>query len=173
MRKMLAALCLLLISGLAIAPVLAQSGGAQGAAVQRGLRGSYQRSRLVAPNVVMAHASVIGLTDANRKSIILDMQETHTNMVPLEWALRDETRKLRDLLEVPFIDENAAMVQAGRIAELEGRMKRLHLRLLIRINNNLTHDQQEALRTIVHERPHEGPAFGRGPGPSGSEVPFN
>ena len=173
MRKTLAALCLLLISGLAIEPVLAQSGGAQGAAVQRGLRGSYQRSRLVAPNVVMAHASVIGLTDANRKSIILDMQETHTNMVPLEWALRDETRKLRDLLEVPFIDENAAMVQAERIAELEGRMKRLHLRLLIRINNNLTHDQQEALRTIVHERPHEGPAFGRGPGPRGPEVPFN
>lgn len=173
MRETLAALCLLLVWGLAIEPALAQSGGAQGAAGQRGLRGSYQRSRLVPPNVVMAHASVIGLTDAHRQSIIRDMQETHTNMVPLEWALRDETRKLRDLLEVPSIDENAAMVQAERIAELEGRMKRLHLRLLIRINNNLTHDQQEVLRTIVYEGPREGPAFGRGPGPRGPEVPFN
>ena len=88
-------------------------------------------------------------------------------------SLESLERKLRDLLEVPFIDENAAMAQAERIAELEGRMKRLHLRLLIRINNNLTHDQQEALRTIVHERPHEGPALGRGPGPRGPEVPFN
>jgi Spy/CpxP family protein refolding chaperone len=173
MSKTIAGLCLLLIGGLALQPALAQFGAGQGPAEARGRRGYSLLGGLVAPNVVMAHAAVIGLTDGQREVIIRAMQETQTSMVPIEWTLRGETHKLRDLLDAPLIDENAALNQAGRIAELEGRMKRLHLRLLIRMKNHLTIQQQEALRTIVHERLYEGPAFGRGLGPPGPEIPFN
>jgi Spy/CpxP family protein refolding chaperone len=169
MRKMIVALILLLACGLATQAAIAQPGGRQGPGGPHGMRAQYMRGALFPPEMVMSHAPDLGLTDEQREAIIRDIQETQVSVVPLEWELREESRKLGDLLQVSRVDEEAALVQAETVARLEARMKRTHLGLLIRIKNRLSDEQKESLRTVVRERRRSRKGFG--PGPDGPDAP--
>jgi Spy/CpxP family protein refolding chaperone len=169
MKKTITALALLLACGLATQDALARSGGRSGRGGPHGMRAQYMHGALFRPEMVMRNAPDLGLTDEQRAAIIQDIQETQVSTVPLEWELREESRKLGDLLQASRVDEEAALAQAEAIAVLEGRMKRTHLRLLIRIKNRLTDEQQETLSGLVRERRRERKGFG--PGPEGSADP--
>jgi Spy/CpxP family protein refolding chaperone len=175
MRTTLTALALLLICGLATPDALARQGERRGPGGPHGMRAQYLRGALFPPEMVMSHAPDLGLSDEQRKAIIQDIQETQASVVPLEWELREESRKLGDLLEASQVDEEAALAQAEALALLEGRMKRTHLGLLIRIKNRLTEEQQETLSALARERRRDRKGFGGRPGgsggPGGLDVP--
>jgi Spy/CpxP family protein refolding chaperone len=162
MRKTITALSLLLICVLTAQVALAQRGGRQGPGGPHGMRAQYMRGALFPPEMVMSHATDVGLSDEQREAIIQDIQQTQASVVPLEWELREASRALGDLLQAPQVDEKVALAQAEAVAELEGRMKRTHLSLLIRIKNRLTEEQQTDLRAIVRERRRDRGGFGRG-----------
>jgi Spy/CpxP family protein refolding chaperone len=110
---------------------------------------------LFPPEMVMRHARDIGLSDEQREQITAVIQQVQSDIVPLEWEVRERTEVLTDLLEAPRVDEAAALAQVERVTEIENQMKKTHLTLLIRVKNLLSEDQQQLLLTLREERREE------------------
>jgi len=105
------------------------------------------------PQLVMRHQEDIGLTAEQRSAISNAMAETQKALVELQWQNEAEVAKLDKLLEPAVIDDKAAASQTDRVMEIEGKMKKTHLALLVRIKNILTAPQQARLRELRPARP--------------------
>ncbi len=115
--------------------------------------------QLFPPRLVMRHQAAIGLTDAQRKAITQAIGESQQRVVELRWTLDAESEAMAKLLEADPVDEAAVLAQSDKVVAIEDRIKREHLRLLVRIKNVLTPQQERRLR---ERRPR-----GRGRGPAG------
>jgi Spy/CpxP family protein refolding chaperone len=104
------------------------------------------------PEVVMQYRKQIGLDDKQRDVITQTIREFQREHLELEWDLQDQTQQLHQIMGATRVDETAALEQVERLMTAEGRMKRAHFRMLIRIKNSLTEEQQAKLREIVAER---------------------
>ncbi len=147
MNKSIVILALVLLVGL---PALA-------AFAERGQHRDYRRGgppfakALFPPEMVMRHSQALGLSDEQREAIIATIQQTQSEIVPLEWEVRERTQVLSGILEQTPVDEGAAMKQVEQVTEVETKMKKTHLSLLIRVKNLLTPEQVEQLAEL---RPH-------------------
>jgi Spy/CpxP family protein refolding chaperone len=103
---------------------------------------------LFPPDLVMRHQDDLQLDATQREALIEEMQSTQSDLVPLQWEMREAGEKLRALLDPPRIDEEQALAQADRMTSIEQRVKRRHLALLIRIKNLLTPEQQAQLGAL-------------------------
>jgi Spy/CpxP family protein refolding chaperone len=103
---------------------------------------------LYPPELVMRHQHDIGLVDEQREVITAAIGETQAAVVEIQWQLQDVERKLEDLFSAEPIDEGAALEEVGRALDLEERVKLAHLRLLIRIRNQLTRPQRTRLDAL-------------------------
>ncbi len=106
------------------------------------------RDKLFPPELIMGHQEDIGLTDAQRKAIIKEIEGGQSKLVPLQWQVRAEADKLEAALAAPRVDEQRALALADKVSGLERDLKRLHLTLLIRIKNILSADQQQRLQQM-------------------------
>lgn len=164
------------IALLLAAPAFGFPGGrGMGRDHHRGGGGPGFAKSLFPPEMVMRHAQEIGLSDAQREQITAVIQQVQSDIVPLEWEMRERGQALQALLEQPQVDEAAALVQVDRVTEIENQMKKTHLTLLIRVKNLLTDDQQQQLTALKRARREEfrerggtrgpgGPRGGMGPG---------
>lgn len=103
------------------------------------------------PNLVMAHQSAIGLSEEQRRQIIAEVQQMESDLVPLHFEISEATQRLSELLSAPTVDEDKALALVDHVTELEGRVKRRHLTLVIRTKNLLTAEQQTRLRELRGE----------------------
>ena len=103
---------------------------------------------LYPPDLVMTHAGEIGLSDAQRGAITRAVQETQGIAVELRWEMVEAARALGELMSRAPVPEEEALAQASRVMELETRVKRSHLRMLIRIKNALEPAQQQQLQAL-------------------------
>lgn len=108
--------------------------------------------QLFPPHVVMRHQQEIGLTEAQRKAITGAITETQQKLVDQQWTLENDSEALRKLLDRDPVDEAAAMAQSDKVLAAEQRIKREHLRLLIRVKNELTPEQEAKLRELEPNR---------------------
>lgn len=106
------------------------------------------RELVFSPQLLMAHQRKIGLTRDQRETVIREMQQARSELLPVEFEMTEAAADLMDLLDGPRVDEEAALAAAGRVLELERQMKSRRMVLLIRIKNLLTEEQQEQLRAI-------------------------
>lgn len=100
---------------------------------------------LYPPELIMRHGRDIGLSEAQRKAITQAVAETQATTLELQWDMQDAAQTLAELVSQDRVNEEAALEAAARVMEIEGRVKRAHLGLLIRIKNQLTPDQQQRL----------------------------
>jgi Spy/CpxP family protein refolding chaperone len=101
--------------------------------------------QLYPPELIMRHGRDIGLSEAQRKAITQAVGETQATTLELQWDMQDAAQTLAELVSQDRVNEEAALEAAARVMEIEGRVKRAHLGLLIRIKNQLTPDQQQRL----------------------------
>jgi len=150
---------IVLVLGLALAPVWAQPEGPPPMGPPGGPgdlgppRPPVFLERLFPPSLVMQNQAAIGLTDDQRKAIIDGMADAEKQLLDVRWKLEAESEKLTKLVDADPLDERAALAQAGRVLELESQLKRTHLGLLLRIKNQLTAVQREKLRELRPARP--------------------
>lgn len=97
---------------------------------------------------VMAHQSL--LTEAQIGAIRNEMSTTQQEILQLEWRLRAGTEQLTAALRTRPVDEARALQLANDVATLESQIKGTHLRLLVRIKNQLTESQEAQLRALRH-----------------------
>lgn len=103
---------------------------------------------LYPPDLVMTHAGEIGLSDAQRGDITRAVQETQGIAVELRWEMVEAARALGEIMSRAPVPEEEALAQASRVMELETRVKRAHLRMLIRIKNALEPAQRQRLQAL-------------------------
>ncbi len=106
-------------------------------------------AQLFPPEVVMQHHRQIGLSDAQRRSITGAISALQSQVLEAQWEMESEQQALVEVLGQSSVDEVAALAQAGRLMDIERRIKRLHLTALIRIKNALTREQQNKLRAAL------------------------
>ncbi len=102
-------------------------------------------AELFPAELVMDHQAAIGLDDAQASAIRDELQRAQRELVDAEWELRREREALATLLARERVDEEAVLAAADRVFARETAIKRSHLRLLIRIKNRLSPEQQARL----------------------------
>ena len=140
---------LLLVAGLA--PALAQN------PQQPDPRGAGQSQGAIEkhffpPELIMAHQQDIALRDDQRDAIKTAVLEAQSTVHEVQWDMQAEARALEQLVAAEPIDEAAVLDQADRVMDLEKKIKKTHLSLVIRIKNTLTAEQQAKLRELRRER---------------------
>jgi|GEM_PF-776680 len=113
---------------------------------------------LYPPKLVMDHQRELGIEGAQRDAILEGLQSAQSELVEIDWQLRGEKEKLAAVLSASHVDEKEASSVAEQVMRLENRIKAAHLRMLIRIKNTLTEEQQSELDRL---REQSGQATGR------------
>lgn len=101
-----------------------------------------------APELVMQNQRAIDLRADQRKAITRAIQKTQADTIDLQWAMQDALSELEAAVSKETIDEKATLASAERMMEIEGRVKRAHLGLLVQIRNQLDPDQRKRLERI-------------------------
>lgn len=104
------------------------------------------------PEAVMQASRSIGLDEQQRTAITEAIREFERSQLELEWQIQDAAQALTEIMRPSSIDEAAALAQAALVMDAETRMKQAHLRLLIRIKNLLSEEQQLKLREVIDEQ---------------------
>jgi Spy/CpxP family protein refolding chaperone len=104
------------------------------------------------PGLVMRHQAEIGLTAEQRETITRAMSDAQSALADVQWQAEAEREKLDKLLREERVDEAAALAQADAVMRAEQRVKLAHLRLLVRIKNALTAEQQQKLQALRDDR---------------------
>ena len=103
------------------------------------------------PDLVMRFQTEIGLSAEQRQQIIAEVQQMEADMVPLRFEMGETTQRLAKLLSASKVDEEQALALVDRVTELEGQIKKRHLRLVVRTKNLLTPEQQTRLKELRGE----------------------
>jgi Spy/CpxP family protein refolding chaperone len=106
---------------------------------------------LFEPELIMKHRRAIDLTDQQRDAISRLLRELQGQVVTLQWELQEQVGALAAELNRPRIDLDRAQDRMRRVLQTERQIKEGHLTLLIRIKNQLTPAQQDALRKLRGE----------------------
>ena len=109
------------------------------------------RDVLFPPEAVMQHQQAIGLSDAQKNNLKIEIRQSQLKFTELQWTLQDEMEHLVSLLKQFKVDEKQAPSQLDKVLAAEREIKRAQLMLLIRIKNNLTPAQQTQLRELVEK----------------------
>ncbi len=125
---------------------------ARGRDQDRGLKEELMAKAVFAPDLVMRHQGEIGLSEDQKQSLIAELQGTQFDLVPVQLEISEAGESLTRLLGPPTVDEAEALAAAERVMQLETQIKMIHLRLVIRVKNLLTVEQQETLRRIQERK---------------------
>ncbi len=103
---------------------------------------------LFPPELVMRNQHEIELSSEQRKVITGAIHDTQGRVLEIQWGMQDEARKLEALLAADRIDREAALRQVGLVLDLEQKVKKAHMGLLIRIKNALSLEQRKRLDSL-------------------------
>jgi Spy/CpxP family protein refolding chaperone len=121
--------------------------GPESAAGQNKSDDAFARA-LFDPQLVLRHAQDIGLTAAQRRSVLDELKSAQTALVPLQVDMTEPALELSELLEGSHIDEAKAMAKIDQVLRIENEVKKRQAAFVIRVKNILTPEQQAKLRVI-------------------------
>ncbi len=98
------------------------------------------------PELVLKHATEIGLQPAQRTTIINAIKEAQGDILDLQLQMSERAEELLKAAGGSRVDESAALGQVDKVLGLERDIKRKQMQLLIRIKNALTREQQDKLQ---------------------------
>jgi Spy/CpxP family protein refolding chaperone len=97
------------------------------------------------PELIMKHQAAIKLTEAQKKLLIKEVKDAQSDVLDMQFAMYDKSRRALALAQKPTVDEAAVLALADEITALEGKIKRRTLLMNIRIKNALGAEQKKAL----------------------------
>jgi Spy/CpxP family protein refolding chaperone len=100
------------------------------------------------PQLVLRHAQTIGLSAAQRRTILDELKTTQTALAPLQADMMEPALELIELLGQSRVDEPRVLAKMDQVLRIENEVKKRQAGLLVRIKNALTPDQQVRLREL-------------------------
>ncbi len=145
MRRTAMTLAVFTLALLMCAPAFARPGRGKG---RGGGMKRHLAKHLYPPEMLMRFQDDLALTSTQRKTLLKEMKATQSKATDLKFALHGEAQKLTKLLAADRVSEKKALAQSDKVMGMERKMKRLHLRLLVRIKNMLTAEQKATLDKV-------------------------
>lgn len=100
------------------------------------------------PQLVLRHAQTIGLTAAQRRTILDELKATQTALGPLQADMTEPALELIELLGQTRVDEARVLAKIDQVLKIENEVKKKQAALLVRIKNALTAEQHARLREL-------------------------
>ncbi|HYK21854.1 MAG TPA: hypothetical protein VEV42_14020 [Pyrinomonadaceae bacterium] len=100
------------------------------------------------PDMIMAHARQLNLTDEQKAFMRAEIQKTMASFQDLQWKLQDQMELLHETMKSTSVNEQQALAQLDKVLDIEREIKRLHIGLAVRLKNRLTAEQQEQLNQM-------------------------
>ena len=100
------------------------------------------------PQLVLRHAQTIGLTPAQRRTILDELKATQTALAPLQANMMEPALDLIEMLGQTRVDEAKVVAKMDQVLEIENEVKKKQAALLVRIKNALSPEQQARLREL-------------------------
>lgn len=119
---------------------------------------------LYPPELVMANQRAIGLEDEQKEYLRQEIREAQARFTDLQWELQDAMESLHSQLEREMVDEEQVLRELEKVLDIESRIKRTQIKLMVRIKNRLTVKQKLRLREL-RRHPPEPPTPPRAPAP--------
>lgn len=95
----------------------------------------------IPPELIMQRGQEVGLGEQTRKNIRAEVLSTQQALPALQAQMLEEMHKLKALLDSKSDDESAVLAQFDRVLGQELKVKRLHIKLLYRIRQQLSDSQ--------------------------------
>jgi Spy/CpxP family protein refolding chaperone len=106
---------------------------------------------LFPPDLVMSRQNAIGLSEAQKNYLRVEILKAQTRFTELQWQLQDAMEGLTALLKQTKADEGQVSAQLDKVLASEREIKRAQIALLVRIKNDLTPEQQHRLQGLRGE----------------------
>ncbi len=100
------------------------------------------------PQLVLKNAQGIGLTPAQRKTILDEIKAAQIALAPLQADMTEPAMELIEMLGQSKVDEGRVVAKTEQVLRIENEVKKRQTMLLVRIKNALTPEQQEKLRAL-------------------------
>lgn len=129
---------------------------------------------LFPPPMLMRVQGELGLTGEQRTAITDAVKATQDRLNTLQWDLAAKNEAVAKMLAPDHVDPESALAAAAQSIDLEGQIKKEHLKLLVQIKNVLTPAQIAKLRAQRQDRcgdDRPGPPGGPGHGHGGPPPP--
>jgi Spy/CpxP family protein refolding chaperone len=108
---------------------------------------------LFPPDVIMAHARELNLTEEQKQFMRSEIQKTTATFQDLQWKLQDQMELFHETMKSTSVNEQQALAQLDKVLDIEREIKRLHIGLAVRLKNRLTPEQQEQLHNMRPDHP--------------------
>ncbi len=108
------------------------------------------------PQLVLKHAQAIGLTAAQRRSILDELKTAQIALVPLQVDMTEPALELTELLVGSRVDEAKVMLKIDQVLRIENEVKKRQAVFVIRVKNILTLEQQTKLRALREAESKDG-----------------
>ncbi len=106
---------------------------------------------LFQPDLIMENRNKLNLTEQQENTLKSELQNTQAAIFDLKWQLNEESEEFRAILKTVPVDEDQALAQSGKVMQLEQKIKRVHLIMLVRLKNMLSEQQIQMLRELRRE----------------------
>jgi Spy/CpxP family protein refolding chaperone len=100
------------------------------------------------PQLVLQNAQTIGLSAAQRRTILDEIKATQIALAPLQADMTEPAMELLELLGQAKVDEARVLAKTEQVMRIENEVKKRQTSLLVRIKNVLTPEQQSRLREL-------------------------
>jgi len=97
------------------------------------------------PELVMQNQKFINLKTDQQKKIVIEMKQAQSEFMDLNWEMKKMREEFISVIATPKVDENKAIDGLNKILEVENKIKKRQVILMIRIKNVLSEDQQKKL----------------------------
>ncbi|CAA0118121.1 Uncharacterised protein [Halioglobus japonicus] len=104
---------------------------------------------LYPPDILMRYQDRLGITPAQRKTIVDAVTNFQANVADLQWTMQGEQQKLQQAFSTYNINTEESLALAEKVLALESRFKLAHLELLITIKNTLTEEQIDTINQEI------------------------
>jgi len=103
--------------------------------------------QLFPPVHIMRQQDKLNLSKKQVDSIKEEMRAFQSGMVDIQWALNSDQAQLNKELDKDRIDLEKTLSLMDRVLEAEGKLKKSHIGLLIKIRNVLNEEQIKILKS--------------------------
>ncbi len=114
------------------------------------------QKELFSADMVLKYRSEIGLSDQKVSKIKKIYSDHITEFNSIKWDLDAELVALNKHLALSDVNERSSLDQMEKVMNLEERLKRIRLRMLIKIKNELSEAQQKQLKNLRTENDMKG-----------------
>jgi len=106
---------------------------------------------LFQPDLIMESRNKLNLTEQQENTLKSELQNTQAVIFDLKWQLNEESEVFKAILQMVPVDEDQMLAQSDKVMQLEQKIKRAHLIMLVRLKNMLSEQQIKLLRELRRE----------------------